>query len=128
VNLPDPMRIRALGNMRDHLHMLQAINDALSRNAFDEAASLAERRLGMTSLDAHGAADLAPHLPKGMQEIGTQMHRAASRFAIIAQNASAAAGARRARRGDAAMRSLPRRLPVPVTERPRLVARRFSGS
>ena len=74
--------------MRDHLHALQASNDALARNAFDEAASLSERQLGMTSLDAHGAADLAPRLPKGMQEIGTQMHRAASRFAITAQNAS----------------------------------------
>jgi len=88
VSLPEPMRIHALANMRDHLHTLQAVNGALARNAFDEAANLAERRLGMTSLDAHGAADLAPHLPKSMQDIGTQMHRAASRFAITVQNAS----------------------------------------
>ena len=88
VSLPEPMRAHALANMRDHLYTLQAINDALARNAFDEAASLAELRLGMTSLDAHGAADLAPHLPRDMQDYGTQMHRAASRFAITTQNAS----------------------------------------
>jgi hypothetical protein len=27
-------------------------------------------------------------MPKPMQEIGTQMHRAASRFAVVAQDAS----------------------------------------
>ena len=87
VSLPEPMRVHALANMRDHLQTLQTVNDALARGAFDEAANVAERRLGMTSLGAHGAADLAPHLPQGMQDIGTQMHRAASRFAITAQNA-----------------------------------------
>jgi len=87
VRLPEPMRIHALANMRDHLHTLQSINDALARHAFDEAADLAEQRLGMTSLDAHGAAQFAPHMPKGMQDIGSRMHRAASRFAISAQNA-----------------------------------------
>ena len=87
VKLPEPMRVHALANMRDHLQTLLTINDALARGAFDDAANVAERRLGMTSLDAHGAAELAPHLPQGMQDIGTQMHRAASRFAITAQNA-----------------------------------------
>jgi cytochrome c556 len=87
VSLPEPMRIHALASMRDHLQALQAINDALARSTLDEAADLAERRLGMTSLDAHGAADLAPHLPQGMQDIGARMHRAASRFALTAQNA-----------------------------------------
>jgi hypothetical protein len=87
VRLPEPMRIHALANMRDHLHTLQSINDALARQAFGEAADLAEQRLGMTSLDAHGAADLAAYMPQGMQDIGSRMHRAASRFAIAAQNA-----------------------------------------
>jgi hypothetical protein len=94
VRLPEPMRIHALGNMRDHLRTLQAINEALARNAFEDAANLAEQRLGMTSLDAHGAAELAPHMPQGMQEIGSQMHRAASRFAIAAQNAGVGSDAR----------------------------------
>jgi cytochrome c556 len=87
VNLPEPMRRHMLANMRDHLRTLQEINDALANNAFDKASSIAEKRLGMSSLDSHGAAHLAPYLPQGMQDIGTQMHRAASRLSVAAQDA-----------------------------------------
>ena len=43
----------------------------------------------MSSLQSHGAAHIASFLPPPMQEIGTRMHRAASRFAVEAQNAGA---------------------------------------
>lgn len=88
VKFPEPMRLHTISNMRDHLLSLQEIDEALARNDFDKAASVAEQRLGMSSLEAHGAAHLAPYMPQGMQDIGTQMHRAASRFAVEAQNAS----------------------------------------
>ncbi|HET9652781.1 MAG TPA: hypothetical protein VFP36_11340 [Usitatibacter sp.] len=88
VNFPAPMREHTLANMRDHLQTLQEINAALSRNEFEKASALAEQRLGMTSLELHGAAHLAAFMPKPMQEMGTGMHRAASRFAIAAQDAS----------------------------------------
>jgi len=88
VTFPEPMRLHTIASMRDHLLSLQEIDEALSRNEFDKAAAIAEQRLGMSSLEAHDAAHLAPFMPKGMQEIGTQMHQAASRFAIEAQNAS----------------------------------------
>ncbi len=39
----------------------------------------------MSSLDRHGAAHMAPLMPQPMREIGTNMHRAASRFALKAQ-------------------------------------------
>jgi hypothetical protein len=42
----------------------------------------------MSSLASHGAAHMATYMPEPMQAIGTQMHRAASRFALIAQEAS----------------------------------------
>jgi cytochrome c556 len=42
----------------------------------------------MTSLEAHGAAQAARYTPPGMQAMGSRMHRAASRFAVEAQNAS----------------------------------------
>ena len=87
VTFPEPMRIHTITSMRDHLLALQEIDVALSRNAFDKAASIAEQRLGMSSLEQHGAAHIAPFMPQGMQDIGTQMHRAASRFAIDAQSA-----------------------------------------
>jgi hypothetical protein len=89
VRFPEPMRLHTLTSMRDHLLALQEISVALSRNAFDTAATIAEQRLGMGSLELHGAAHIAPFMPQGMQDIGSRMHRAASRFAIDAQSASA---------------------------------------
>ena len=88
VQFPEPMRLHTITSMRDHLLALQEIDVALSKNDFDKAASIAETRLGMSSLELHGAAHIAPFMPQGMQDIGTQMHRSASRFAIEAQNAS----------------------------------------
>ena len=90
VTFPEPMRLHTISSMRDHLLALQEIDVALSRNEFDKAASIAEERLGMSSLEIHGAAHIAPFMPQGMQDIGTQMHRAASGFAVEAQNASVA--------------------------------------
>ena len=88
VKFPEPMRLHTITSMRDHLFALQEINLALSRNEFDKAASIAEQRLGMSSLERHGASHIAPFMPQGMQDIGTQMHRAASRFALEAQTGS----------------------------------------
>ena len=47
---PEPMRLHTITSMRDHLQALQEINAALSQNAFEQAASIAEQRLGMSSL------------------------------------------------------------------------------
>ena len=88
VQLPNAMRVHALANMRDHLRTLEEINAALAAGAFEKAASVAEQRIGLSSLDAHGAAHLAPYMPKPMQDMGSAMHRAASRFAVETQNAS----------------------------------------
>lgn len=94
VQFPEPMRLHTITSMRDHLLALQEIDMALSRNDFDKAASVAEGRLGMSSLELHGAAHIAPYMPQGMQDIGTQMHRSASRFAVEAQNASVSSDVR----------------------------------
>ena len=88
VKFPEPMRLHTITSMRDHLLALQEIDVALSKSDFDNAARIAEQRLGMSSLELHGAAHIAPYMPQGMQDIGTQMHRSASRFAVEAQNAS----------------------------------------
>ena len=90
VKFPEPMRLHTIGGMRDHLLALQEIDLALSKNDFEGAARIAEQRLGMSSLELHGAAHIAPFMPQGMQDIGTQMRRSASRFAVEAQNASVA--------------------------------------
>jgi dienelactone hydrolase len=88
VSFPAPLKEHTLANMRDHLLTLSEIQDFLARHEFDRAADVAEKRLGMSSLDLHGAHEVAPYMPKGMQDAGTAMHRSASRFALVAQEAS----------------------------------------
>jgi cytochrome c556 len=87
IEMPPMMQEHMLNNMRDHLHALQEIQAALAKSDFDKAADIAEQRIGMSSLETHGAAHMAPYMPKPMQDIGTQMHRAASRFSRTAQEA-----------------------------------------
>jgi hypothetical protein len=89
VRFPPELKEHTLANMRDHLLTLQRIQDALARGAFDAAAQLAETRLGLTSLQSHGAHEVAKYMPQGMQDIGTGMHKAASRFALAASDAGA---------------------------------------
>jgi len=89
VQFPPYLREHTLANMRDHLATLQEIQAALAAGKFDQAADISERRLGMSSLAAHGAHDVAKYMPQGMQDVGSAMHRSASRFAVAAQNSAA---------------------------------------
>ena len=88
VKLPAMMREHMLGNMRDHLLTLNHILGDVSDAKFDAAAKIAEARLGMSSLTFHDAEHMAPFMPKPMQEMGTSMHRAASRLVIVLQDAA----------------------------------------
>jgi hypothetical protein len=83
------MRIHMLANMRDHLLALQEIQEALAGQQYDKAADTAEQRLGMSSLELHGAHEVAGFMPGAMQAIGAGMHQAASRLAIAARDAAA---------------------------------------
>ena len=85
VKMPAPMQQHMMTNMRDHLLAITEIQQALASGEYDRAANVAEKRIGMSSLVSHGASHMAPYMPKAMQEIGTQMHKAASQFAVIAQ-------------------------------------------
>ena len=85
VKMPEPMQQHMLGNMRDHLVAIDQILHYLSSDQLDRAADVAEQRLGMSSLDDHGAEHMGKLMPKGMVQTGTSMHRAASRFALKAQ-------------------------------------------
>ena len=87
VKFPPPIVDHTLSNMRDHLQALQEILSHLGTAQPDAAAKIAESRLGMSSLSQHGAHEVAKFMPKGMQDAGNAMHRAASRFAIAAQDA-----------------------------------------
>jgi len=87
VDFPAALKEHELANMRDHLLTIQRIQAALGEGEFKTAADLAEQRLGMGSFKLHGAATAAPYMPKGMQETGMGMHRAASRFALASTDA-----------------------------------------
>lgn len=89
VAFPAGLREHTLANMRDHLLALQEIQAALGAGKFDRASDISERRLGMSSLEAHGAHEVAKYMPQGMQDAGSAMHRSASRFAVAAQDAAA---------------------------------------
>ena len=88
VRLPEPMQEHMLGNMRDHLATVNEIIGDIADAKFDEAARLAEQRLGMSSLALHDAAHMAPFMPKPMQDLGTSMHHAASCLVIVLQDAA----------------------------------------
>jgi hypothetical protein len=87
VKMPDMMVEHMLSNMRDHLLALEDIQAAISRSQWDIAAKIAEQRIGMSSLEKHGGQQMAGFMPQGMQDAGTAMHHAASKFAVAAKDA-----------------------------------------
>jgi hypothetical protein len=89
VKMPPPMTQHLLSNMRDHLLAITEIQRALGEGRYQVAADVAEQRIGLSSLKLHGAAHMAAFMPKPMQDIGTQMHKAASQFALTAQETGA---------------------------------------
>jgi hypothetical protein len=89
VQLPEHMQHHMLANMRNHLETLNAVLADLAAGKGDAAADLAEARLGMSSLTTHGASRMAAFMPQAMQDTGTEMHHAASRFARVAREGDA---------------------------------------
>lgn len=89
VELPAMMQNHMMANMRDHLAVINEILISMAKDDLEKAADLAEQRLGMSSLDLHGASHMAKFMPEVMRKTGTSMHRAASRFARKAQEGEA---------------------------------------
>ena len=85
VELPEMMQKHMMSNMRDHLKAINEILIHLSNKEMDKAAHVAEQRIGMSSLDSHGASHMGKFMPEGMRQAGTNMHKAASRFALKAE-------------------------------------------
>lgn len=85
VDLPAMLKQHMHSNMRDHLATINEIQALLGQGKLDQAGDVAEERLGMSSLAAHNAAHMAPYMPPEMQATGTEMHHAASRFAMTAK-------------------------------------------
>lgn len=89
VQFPPMLREHVLANMRAHLAALRDIQAALSSGDFQKAAQVAESSLGMSSLNDHHADENVKYMPAAMAQMGSGMHRAASQFALAAQDASA---------------------------------------
>jgi len=89
IELPEMMQQHMMINMRDHLVAINEILISMANGQLDHAAEVAESRLGMSSLESHGASHMAKFMPEGMRQAGTSMHRAASRFALKAQEGEA---------------------------------------
>ena len=85
VQLPEMMQQHMMKNMRDHLKSINEILSSLGNGDLETAAQIAEHGLGMSSLESHGASHMAKFMPEGMRQAGTSMHKAASRFALLAQ-------------------------------------------
>ncbi|MBW2209304.1 MAG: hypothetical protein JRG79_20610 [Deltaproteobacteria bacterium] len=85
VQLPEMMQQHMMSNMRDHLTAINEILVYMGDGEFDKAAETAEQRLGMSAMESHGASHMAKFMPEGMRQAGTSMHRAASRFALKAE-------------------------------------------
>ena len=92
VDLPDMMRDHMMSNMRGHLQALEIITRNLAQHNYEQAADEAEKSLGMSSLESHGAKHLGKFMPAEMAAIGQQMHHAASRFAVAARDAEVEGG------------------------------------
>lgn len=106
VNFPPEMRQHTLMNMRDHLLALSEILSAMSGAKYALAAKIASQRLGLDSPSAEGCksegAGVAPQMsqpanmehrmaefmPEGMRNIGLEMHKSASAFAVEATRAA----------------------------------------
>lgn len=86
VAMPKPMQEHMLASMRDHLQVLNDILADVAAERYDDAAQVAEERLGMSSFGLHEAGHMAAYMPTGMQEAGGALHHAASRFAIAAKD------------------------------------------
>lgn len=85
VQFPEMMQQHMMANMRDHLKSINEILSSLGSGDLDTAAQIAEQRLGMSSLGSHNASHMAKFMPEGMRQAGTSMHKAASRFALKAE-------------------------------------------
>ena len=89
VRFPRALREHTLASMRDHLLTLQKIQAALAKQDYDLVSELAEQHLGMSSMAADDADEVAKYMPMGMRQAGMAMHRSASRLALAAGNAGA---------------------------------------
>jgi len=85
--LPSYVSTHLMSTMRNNLESLAQITYLLAESKYVEAADMAEKNLGMSSMEIHYQKFVGKYLPKGMRKISKQMHKAASDFALSAREA-----------------------------------------
>jgi soluble cytochrome b562 len=85
VSMPEEIQQELLADMRDHLNILNQILIHLANDEMDEAAELAEYKLGMSSMGHGHGGERRKYMPDGMRNFGQNLHRSASRFARKAE-------------------------------------------
>jgi hypothetical protein len=77
-------------DMQDHLMALNEIIGYLAENKLDAAAETAEKRMGQSTMGKHAAIARGQgpgrFMPSTMQQMGWNMHDAASEFAKVAKS------------------------------------------
>lgn len=88
VSMPDGVKQVLRMDMISHLNALDEILLNLSEGRLDEAAEVAESKLGKGSMGRHRGTGMGPgrFMPKDMHDIAFSMHQAASSFAELVKN------------------------------------------
>ncbi len=74
-------------DMLEHLLTINEIVGYLAEGKLDDAANIAETKMGMQSMGKHRGSGMGPgrHMPMGMRSLGMQLHQVASEFARVAR-------------------------------------------
>jgi hypothetical protein len=90
VDMPDLPRSLMRSDMQDHLMALNEIIGYLAENKLDAAGETAEKRMGQSTMGKHAAIARGQgpgrFMPSTMQQMGWNMHDAASEFAKVAKS------------------------------------------
>lgn len=88
VEMPEEAQQLMRKDMRDHLLAVSEILSYLANNDLSSAAEVAEQRLGESSMGRHRETGMGPgkYMPLSMKQIGQSMHKAATKFAAVADN------------------------------------------
>ena len=87
ISMPNETRKLMREDMMNNLSALNEIFAHLTENNFNDAAEVAENRMGKSSMGKHRSTGMGPgrFMPIEMRNIGWTMHEAASEFAVIAK-------------------------------------------
>lgn len=86
VSMPEQAQQLMRTDMLDHMSALNEIIGYLATNDLKSAATVAEKRMGRSSMGKHRGTGMGPgrFMPDAMHQIGWGMHDAATEFSAVA--------------------------------------------